>query len=156
MTIARRLKWYLDSQGVDYELVHHPHSSTSLESARSASLPGGKIAKPVLLEDERGYVMVIVPASCRVILSDLRDQLHRELDLASEHELGDLFADCEIGAMPPLGEPYNVPTVVDDSLLRLPDLYFEAGDHEELVHLSGAAFRELVGTSRHGRFSRPN
>ena len=32
MTIARRLKWYLDSKGVSYECVHHTRTRTSLAS----------------------------------------------------------------------------------------------------------------------------
>ncbi len=156
MSIAARLKWYLESHGVDYELVHHDHATRSLETARAAHLPGGRVAKCVLLEDERGYVMVVIPASCRVDLREIRQQLHRRLELASEPELGPLFRDCELGAVPPMGSAYGIPTVVDDSVLRLPDLYFEAGDHEELVHVSGEAFRTLLADAPHGRFARPN
>ncbi len=156
MTIARRLKWYLDVQGVDYELVHHAHATSSSGSARAAKLPGGKVAKSVVLEDERGYVLALVPASCRVLLDEIRQQLDRDLQLASETELRELFSDCEVGAVPAVGAPYNVPTVIDDSLLRLPDLYFEAGDHRELVHMSGPAFRDLFAGVQHGRFCKPH
>ena len=67
-----------------------------------------------------------------------------------------LPAMCAIGAMPPIGEAYNLTTVVDESLLRLPDLYFDAGDHEDLVHVSGMAFRALLRHAVRGRFSRPH
>jgi len=58
--------------------------------------------------------------------------------------------------VPAAGSAYGVPTLVEDSLLRLPDVYLEGGDHEELVHVSGMAFRALVAQSLHGRFSRPH
>jgi Ala-tRNA(Pro) deacylase len=156
MTIATRLKWYLDSHGVDYEVVHHARSNSSLESARAAHVPGGRLAKCVLLEDTRGYVLAVLPASCRIEMKELRWELGRNLALASEAELAGLFSDCELGALPALGDAYGIPTVVDDSLLRLPDLYLEAGDHEDLVHVSGSAFRELLRGSAHARFGRPN
>jgi len=156
MAIARRLKWYLDAHGVDYEVVRHAHVSTSLEAAHAAHLPEGRVAKCVLLEDERGYMLAIVPASCRVSLEELGQQLDRNLDLATEPELESLFGDCELGAVPAANEAYGIPAVIDDSLLRLPDLYFEAGDHEELVHVSGEMFRKLGRRARHGRFSRPH
>jgi Ala-tRNA(Pro) deacylase len=156
MAIARRLKWYLDTQGVDYEVVHHAHSNSSLESARAAHLPGGRVVKCVLLEDERGYMLAIVPASCRVSFEELTQQLDRNFDLASEPELGDLFGDCEVGAVPAANKAYGIPAVIDDSLLRLPDLYFEAGDHEDLVHVSGEMFRKLQRDALHGRISRPH
>ena len=103
-----------------------------------------------MLEDERGYVMAILPASQRIALPRLNHTLRRTLELASEAEIARLFADCEIGAVPPLGAPYGIPTVIDDSLLNLPEVYFEAGDHEDLVHMRGAAFLTLLAGSRHG------
>ena len=156
MAIARRLRWYLESRGVRYELLTHPRSSTSLETARSAQVPSDALAKPVLLEDERGYVLALVPASRRVALRALDEQLHRALELATEEEIGRLFGDCELGAMPPFGTAYGIPTVIDDSLLGRPDVYFEAGDHQQIVHLSGEAFRALFPEARHGAFSAPD
>jgi Ala-tRNA(Pro) deacylase len=144
MAIATRLKWVLDTHHICYELVRHAPSASSLESARAARVPGGKMAKGVLLADERGYLLAIVPASCRLDLPLLRRQLGRPLGLASEAELAALFHDCEIGAVPPFGGAYGIPMLIDESLLRLPDVYCEAGDHRDLVHLSGSAFRALL------------
>ena len=156
MPIASRVRWYLNALGVDYDLIHHDHTSSSMETAKSAHVPGGLVAKSVLLEDERGYLIAIVPASCRLQLKVLRRKLRRRLELASELELAALFHDCEVGAVPPIGRAYGVPTVIDDSLLRVPDVYFEAGDHQDLVHCSGDDFRSIVAGSPHCRFSRPH
>jgi Ala-tRNA(Pro) deacylase len=153
MSIAPRLKWYLDACGVRYDVLPHPHSSTSRETAHRAQVPPERLAKPVLLEDERGYVMAIVPASHRVDVERLSVQLHRDLALAKEREITALFHDCDRGAMPPLGGPYRVPTVYDDALAACPEIYFEAGDHEDVVHLPGAEFLRLLEGSLHGRFS---
>ena len=153
MTIARRLKWFLDAQGVDYEVLPHAPSATSEETAVRAAIPAGWLAKPVLLEDEDGYLMAIVPASHRIDLGALSDQLHRDLELASERELRALFHDCAPGAMPPMGPPYRVPTVYDEALVELDDVYFEAGDHEDVVHMKATSFLGLLRGARHGRFS---
>ena len=153
MTIARRLKWVLESHHVNYEIVAHDHTATSRGSARSAQVPEGRVAKCVLLEDERGYVLAIVPASCDVELDRIDQLLGRHLELATEPELEGLFEDCELGAIPPFGAAHPLPVAIDDSLLRMPDLYFEAGDHEGLVHVRGEAFQSLLDHPRHGRFS---
>ncbi len=155
MTIARRVRWFLESRNVEYELLPHGHSSTSLESARAAHVPAERVAKCVLLEDEMGYLMAILPASCRIELPAIEAQTGRRLELAGELELQQLFTDCETGAIPPLGDAYNIRTLLDDELMTHSDIYFEAGDHEDLVHVAGAAFRELLSHSEHGRFSRP-
>lgn len=154
--IATRLKWYLDTHRICYEVVHHTHDDTSLGCARAAHVPGGRVAKCILLEDERGYLLAILPASCRLQLHRIRDDLKRDLELASEAELGLVFGDCEVGAVPPIGDAYGIPTLIDDCLLRMPDVYFEAGDHEDFVHMSGSAFGALLARGQHGSFSRPN
>lgn len=156
MAIASRLKWYLESHHINYEIIHHSHTSTALGSARAAHVPSGLVAKCVLLEDERGYVMAVIPSSCRLEIEAIDQELGRHLELATEAELGDIFTTCEVGAVPAVGDAFNIPSAVDQSLMRLPDAYFEAGDHEGLIHVSGRDFRSLLGRAREGRFSRPH
>jgi Ala-tRNA(Pro) deacylase len=154
MTIASTLKWYLEAFGANYEVLPHPHSSTSFQTARAARVPEEWLAKAVVLEDENGYLLAILPTSNRIALDALEQLLGRHLEFATEEEIGELFRDCEKGAIPPLGCAYGIPTVIDDSLLRLSQVYFEAGDHEDVVHMSGEQFRDLVEGSTRGRFSR--
>ena len=152
MAIANRVKWFLDREGVEYDVLPHSPTATSAASAAAADVPRNRVAKCVLLEDERGYVMAVLPASERIALPKLNDALHRELELADESELPGLFRDCALGALPPLGSAYNIPTVVEDSLLSAPEVWFEAGDHEDLIHVRGAAFLTLLSGARHGSF----
>src|SRR5262249_13116039 len=103
MGIAHTVREYLDEAGVDYDLVHHAYSPNSRRAAETARVPQDQLAKPVMLEDERGYVMAVVPASRRVELQSLERQTGRRLSLATERELRDLFVDCTRGAVPALG-----------------------------------------------------
>ncbi len=154
MAIASTVSDRLAEYDVAYDVLTHPHTSSSGESAQVSHIPGTRLAKSVILEDEQGYVMVVVPSSQRVDLGELHRQLHRNLGLAAEGELVRLFNDCEIGALPAIGPAYGIETIVDDSLAEQPDIYFEAGDHEQLIHVSAEAFETLLGGSiRHGRFS---
>lgn len=153
MSIANSVKRYLESHAVSYEVLPHPHTSTSHETADAAYIWDEQLAKSVLLEDERGYVMAVLPASHRVDLRKLCSQLNRELEFATESELGELFSDCEVGAVPPLGAAYGIPVVYDESLRDIPSVYFEAGDHEELIFMSSAEFLSLLEFALHGNFA---
>jgi len=155
MSIAKTVKWYLDSEQLSYEILQHPHTNSSAETADAAYIWQDQLAKSVLLEDEAGYVMAVLPASNRVDLKRLREELHRPLELASEAELGEIFADCEVGAVPPLGRAYGIPMIYDESLASLANVYFEAGDHEDLIYMGGAEFMLLLGEAQHARFSTP-
>jgi len=154
MAVAATLREYLNRWGVEYEVVPHAHTSSSLETAEAAHVPGDKLAKCVVTEDYRGYLVVVVPASHEVEFSRLDEQLDRRLELAAEEELADIFTDCELGAIPPLGEAYGVDVAVDHRLAECDDIYFEAGDHAELLHLRGEDFRDLMAGAEHGNYSR--
>jgi Ala-tRNA(Pro) deacylase len=153
MAIAHTLEDYMTSKGIHYEVVPHPRTLSSLETAEAAHIPGDALAKAVLLEDDDGYLMAVVPATHHIKLGRLSERLNRKLRLAVESELTPLFKDCQTGAFPPLGMAYGMPTIVDDSLIEQPDIYFEAGDHEGLIHLSGGCFQSLLAGARLGRFS---
>ena len=154
MAIATTLRAFLESHNLAYEVVRHARAETSQRTASAAGQPGDKVAKSVLLKDEDGYLLAVLPASHRVHLGDLHRALRRQVGLATEREVASLFNDCEIGAIPPAGLLYDVDTVVDDTLLTQPDVYFEAGDHEQLIHMTRKDFGRLLGDSAHSRFSR--
>jgi Ala-tRNA(Pro) deacylase len=153
MAIAHAVEQYLDSHDVDYELVAHPRAVTSMQTAQVAHVPGDQLAKSVLLEDERGYLVAVIPSTHRLDLGKLHHQLDRRVGLAIEHEVSHLFRDCDPGAIPPIGAAYHVGVIIDETLLGQPDVYFEAGDHEALVHMTGQAFGAMMAGVPHGRFT---
>jgi Ala-tRNA(Pro) deacylase len=154
MTIAATQQRYLVRRNAQYDLMLHRHSGSSHETAEVAHIPESRIAKAVVVKDATGYALVVIPASNMLRLNCLRRDLHRDFQLVSETELARLFADCELGAVPPLGPAYGIETLLDEALTSLPDVYLEAGDHEQLVHLSGDEFLSLLGGARRGYFSR--
>ncbi|MDZ7660773.1 YbaK/EbsC family protein [Thiohalophilus sp.] len=156
MTMSLRLLEYLEWKSVDYELLHHAFVTGSLRTAAMAHIPGRQIAKPVVLKDEQGYLVAVIPASHKLDLEELNRDLHRKLSLASEKEIARLFDDCSKGAVPPVAEAFGYEAAVDETLEAFPDVYFEAGDHAELVHVSGDDFRYMMHGARHGHFSHPN
>ena len=153
MAISSTLEKFLRAHNIEYDVVTHPRTATSMQTAAEAHVPGDCLVKSVIVEDEEGFLMVALPSTHRLDMGQLYHQLQRQLGLATEDELAELFTDCELGAIPPIGAAYGIETLVDDSLLREDDIYFEAGDHEELVHISGRQFHDLFEDARHGRYS---
>ena len=106
-----------------------------------------------MLRRNAGYMLAVLPASHHLRLSDLRDQLGDNVEMADEPEIDLLFPDCAHGAVPPLGHCYALPLIVDDSIEAQPEIYMEAGDHETLLRMSHVQFARLMRNTRHGRFS---
>ena len=153
MAIAPTFEKYLATEHVAYDVVAHEPTKSSMRSAEACRVSGDRVAKAVVLRDEYGYVLAILPASHHIRLQDLRMQLGLDVDLATEHEIEELFQDCVLGAIPPVGECYGLDTVVDNCVEEQPEVYLEGGDHATLVHMSHAQFASLTATARHGSFS---
>ncbi|MGV6807825.1 MAG: aminoacyl-tRNA deacylase [bacterium] len=156
MTMARSLQAHLNRTGVMYDLLHHPHSRSSLETARLAHVPVSQVAKGILVKDGERYLLCVIPAGHRLMLKWLDGHLNGHFELVSEAELPEFFDDCETGAIPALGQVYGLPVIWHESLCDMDDVYIEGGDHENLIHVDHGAFMELMGRQRHMVISCPD
>jgi Ala-tRNA(Pro) deacylase len=153
MSMSTTLRGYLEAQGRPYEVLHHARAVTSMETAQAAHVPGRRVAKSVLIEDEEGYLIAVIPATHRLLFGVMRERFGHRFGLATEREMKTLFTECEAGSLPPFGQVFGLRVVVDDALLDEDDVYCESGDHTELVHVTGSTFRALMNQAEHGRFS---
>ena len=153
MGIAIALAQYFVDRGVACDFVTHPRTETASASVAASRVPADRLAKAVVLKGGNGFMLAVLPASRHIQFEELRRLLGRHMDMASEEQIETLFLDCEPGAVPAIGAAYGLNVVVDDSLARQPDVYFEGGDHANLVHISGATFQKLMGDAQHGQFT---
>ncbi|HEY9051626.1 MAG TPA: YbaK/EbsC family protein [Gammaproteobacteria bacterium] len=152
MAIAETVNSYLYRHHIPYELMCHPRTYNCHETAEAAHVSEDRIAKAVIVKDALGYAVVVIPANDWLGLSRLNEQLDRNFILADESEIRDLFIDCDVGAIPPIGQAYGLETFLDEQLTSLSDVYFEAGDHETLVHVNRGVFGSLFEGIKHGHF----
>ena len=129
MRMAATLQRSLASAHARFDLVPHPHSATSLESARVANIPAERLAKTVILDDRQGhFLMAVVPASRHLDVGKVRKDA-RLWQLTHEADLARLFKDCELGAVP-------------EAVLR------RAADPATYTGLSERLAREMAATAR--------
>lgn len=156
MSIPSRLALYLDQRGTRYEVCTHELSRTSAETARSARVPPHLLAKSVILEDDTGCLMAVLPADQSVMLGELSRMLGRhDLRLADETRIAELFGDCDRGAVPAVGMAWGLETIVENELEGNDVVYMEGGDHERLLRMSRDQFHTLMSGERHGHFCKP-
>jgi Ala-tRNA(Pro) deacylase len=145
MVIASKLKSFLDGKKVVYHVLRHHERFTSQEIAQSLHVPGRMLAKVVIAKVPEGLRMAVLPGD---LLLDLKAFARvagvKHAALATETEFRDAFPDCEVGAMPPFGNLYGMPVVVDRALAEDEEIVFEAGSHHEAIKLWYADFARLV------------
>ena len=142
---VRKLKEFLDQNGVRWVSIVHSPAYTAQEVAASAHVKGKDLAKTVMVKVDGKPVMIVLPASQRVDFQVLREVTGgQNVVLASEAEFRELFPDCEAGAMPPFGNLYGMDVYVAPKLAEDEEIAFNAGTHTELMRLHYADFERLV------------
>ncbi len=142
---AGQLKSFLDDNHVKYRIITHSPVYTAQEIAESAHISGKDLAKTVIVKMDGQFAMAVLPASAHVSLTRLKEAAGADnAELASEKEFEELFPDCEVGAMPPFGNLYDMPVYAAEQLTEDDEIAFNAGSHTELVQLAYSDFDKLV------------
>jgi Ala-tRNA(Pro) deacylase len=140
-----RLQHFLHDQHIPFETIHHARALTAQETAASAHIRGNRLAKTVMVNVDGRLAMVVVPASQRVHFGLLRIAIGAgAAELATEAEFRDRFPDCEVGAMPPFGNLYDMDVYIDDRLATSGDIAFNAGTHTDVLRMPYREFERLV------------
>jgi Ala-tRNA(Pro) deacylase len=145
MGVLSRLKDYLDENKIKYVKITHSRAYTAQEIAASVHIPGKELAKTVIVKVSDDFAMVVLPASRKINFDRLKTVVgNNDVRLAEENEFKGLFPDCEVGAMPPFGNLYNVPVYVASALAEDEEIAFNAGTHTDVIKLSYSDFEKLV------------
>jgi Ala-tRNA(Pro) deacylase len=145
MKFASRLIEYLEQNKVWFVHMSHARAYTAQEIAAAQHVPGREMAKTVILKADQDFVMVVLPATQRIDLKVLKEELpYRDINFATEYEFAWLFPDSEVGAMPPFGNLYNLPVYADRTLSEDKEIVFNAGTHADTIRMRYEDFENLV------------
>jgi Ala-tRNA(Pro) deacylase len=145
MAILKRLRTILDQTNVPYDVYTHSQAFTAQEIAARQHLSGNEMAKVVILKVDGSLAMAVIPGSRMISLNVARASLGaKELRLATEHEFVSRFPECEIGAMPPFGNLFDLPVYVDPALEKDEMIFFNAGNHQQTVRMRYRDFEWIV------------
>jgi len=142
---VRKLRDFLDNEGIKYVTVSHSVAYTAQEIAARAHVRGKSLAKTVMVKLDGNVTMAVLPATFKVDFDLLKEASGAsEVELASEKEFKNMFPDCELGAMPPFGNLYGFDVYVAKTLAQDDEIAFNAGSHTELIKLPYSDFERLV------------
>jgi Ala-tRNA(Pro) deacylase len=140
-----KLKKFLDENKVPYVTITHSQAFTAQQVAASAHIKGKEMAKTVIIKINDTLAMAVLPATYHVDFHLLKEVTGNEnVVLAHESEFKEIFDDCELGAMPPFGNLYNMEVYVAQSLAEDEEIAFNAGTHSELIRMKYSDFNGLV------------
>lgn len=144
LKIPKQLIDCLKENKVDYEILHHPEAVTAQRIAQAEHVKGRHHAKIVMVKSGEQHLMTVLPADHQIDLKKLKKAIGKAVSLDSEQDFKPLFPDCAVGAMPPFGNLYGVPTYVDKSLSQEEYIVFEAGTHTDAIKLSYRDYEKIA------------
>ncbi len=135
---------FLQEQQVEFEILPHSPTYEAQRLAQAVAVTGYHVAKTVLVEAAAQRALFVVPATHTVDFDLARRVLQTDsVELASEKALAERFPDCEVGAVPPFGSQYGVPTFLDEALTESDIIVFEGNRHDEAYRMKVADYRAL-------------
>jgi Ala-tRNA(Pro) deacylase len=144
-TCLDRLEQYLIENRIYYEVQEHRSAFTMQEVAAALHERGSRVAKVLIARADGQLIMLVLPAPLLVDFDRAGEMLGcKQLQLVREREFARLFPDCDVGAMPPFGNFYDMPVYLDDSLAEQPYLVFQAGTHQETMKIAMSDYLLLV------------
>lgn len=142
---TKRLKEFLTQNKAHYLSIAHPLAYATREISHVSHISEFSLAKTVIVDANGKTVMVVVPSSEELNFDSLKKALKvNSVTLVPEDEFSKLFPDCELGAMPPFGNLYNLDVFVEKHLTKNKEIAFNAGSHTELIKMNYADFEKLV------------
>jgi Ala-tRNA(Pro) deacylase len=136
---------YLNSNKVEYQVLDHDPAFSAHDVAIATHVPESEMAKAILIRIDDHFWMAVLRADERINPQLVKRAFGaRHVYLAHEEDLGTMFPDCQIGAMPPFGNLYGLPVLVDESLAEDEEILFNACTHTKAIRMKFKDFRRLV------------
>lgn len=150
MTPFERVVAHLDGLGIEYRLMHHAPTLTSLEAAEIRGVDASRGAKSLVVKSKDGMAQFVVPGDALLDWGAVKAAGFRKPRLADEDEL--LAATgLTKGSVPPFGNLFGLPVFIDEDVIDVPLVQFNAASLTDSVEIAGAELVRATGGTV-GRF----
>lgn len=150
-----KIKSFLQSKDIPFETFEHEPVRTSEEAARirpGYSLEQG--AKALILKTKPSYkdsnfVMFVMPAHLKLDSYKGKQVLGvKEIRFATPEEVEDITSGVQVGGVPPFGNLFGIPVIVDPRLFENKRIVFNAGDRRYSIAMASLDFEKAVQFSQ--------
>lgn len=157
MNLPDSVQSFLDRQQLPYRLIAYPPNQTMEQTRQKLALSARQAVRTVLLKSADGLLMAILPYSHILDFAMLCQLWGSELQPLHGAEATNFFQThgCKGYSRPPLATLFNIPLLVDSSLMYEAEIYFESGTGDTLVRMEGEDFGKLFAQARWGQFAIP-
>jgi len=165
MPVPKKVINLLEKSKIKYELIEHKTVYTAFDKSRTLKLKQNVVGKSLVLKINRDLVVVLIPANKNLdknkfkkLVNDWRKKTGQKsvksIDFASERLIKNKFKGIKLGAIPPFGNLFKLPTFVNKSLLGLPNIIINSGNYNWSIKIRGNFLKKIVPDLITGSFAK--
>ncbi len=143
MSISKTLKNYLDKNKIDYEELAHKTVYTAYDAAQTLKKELKEIAKNLLIQADKTYVLVVIPADKRLHLEKLKKALSAKKISIPKEQIMVKILKIKPGALSSFGKLHKLETIVDKTMLQTKKAVLSAGSFTDSVFMKVKDFVQL-------------
>lgn len=165
MAIPKKIIKHLDESKVKYEIVSHRTVYTAYDKAATLKIKPNIIGKTLILKADIDLVVVLISGNKNLDKNKFKKTVNiwrkkigqkpaKSIGFVSERVMRNNFKGIKIGAMPPFGNLWKLPTFIDKSLLIQNKIIINGGDCSWSVKINPAVLKKLIPDLNIGQFSK--
>lgn len=167
MPIPQKIVKFLEAAKIKYEPINHRTVYTAYDKARTLRVPEKIVGKTLVVRLDRNVGLVLIPANRNLDKGKLKKVVKpphhnkfgsggkaKKIDFVSERVIKNKLKGVKVGAVPPFGTIWKLPTFIDRGLMKSPKIIINAGDYNWSVKISGASLKKLVPDLVAGTFGK--
>ncbi|WP_404368899.1 HDOD domain-containing protein [Marinobacter sp.] len=148
MALSTRLELYLSRKGIPFDEISVTPGSNFEAAVLHSGLPREEVIRASLLIDLRGVVMAVHPFDARLDLEAVQKLTSRRLQPLTGPQADRLYDDCQPGFHPPIGGAWELPVLVEESVMSMPRAVMAGGSDRSLIAMEGRALRLALAGAR--------
>ena len=141
--LTQRIVDLLQSRGVPHRLLRHEPVLTSEQASRVRGTPLEAGAKALVCHADERIVLIVVPADARLDNRAFRQQAGvRNVRMIDAERVQELVG-APVGAVPPFGSLFGLPTYADCEVVEREMIAFNVGARDTSVTMAGPDYAAL-------------
>jgi Ala-tRNA(Pro) deacylase len=163
MLLPKKLVKFLSK--IKYETISHRTVYTAFDKAKTLKVPEKIVGKTLVLKMNGDFSLALISADqildkekFKKIVNNWRKKigkkLIKEIDFATEAWMKKNLKGVKVGAIPPFGNLWKMPTFVERSLLKKPKIILNGGDYNLSIKINSSSLKKLIPDLLIGSFGK--
>ena len=155
MAIPQKIIKFLDVNKVKYETIKHRTVYTAFDKAATLRVPPKIIGKTLVVKLDKNPALVLIPANRNLDKQRLKKIAKaKNIDFIKEAWMKKNLKGIKIGAVPPFGNLWKLPTFADKGLFRNQKIIINGGDYTFSIKIKAGDMKKLIPDLVMGNFSK--